>query len=203
MKVISMNDTLRQLLIMERTKKGWNKSKLSMEIGKANNFISLIESGTIKSIKKEDFKSIWIALLNLSQEEAEDYIIELINSESQIESNTEDSNKDGEIVYYDEENNDNNLKSFKKITDNIQFKFDKAFKNNSQYAFASVGNFMENIQFDIGFTLALIRIPFYLLKGTDKSVRQELFNDISDVVKKYLDKYVVKDSSEEKNNNEI
>lgn len=190
---LKVTKEIKQLIIEERNNKNITGIELSRAMKKSDAWISSLENGRTKTIILKDLIRIIKTLLDCSEEEAEEYLKNKLNKLSEEKETTE---KNSEIVYYDKENNDNNQKSFKKITDNIQLKFNRAFENNSEYAFASAGEFMDNLQFDIGFTLALIRIPFYLLKDTDTSVRQELFDDINEVVKKYLDKYVVKEDDE-------
>jgi len=64
--------------------------------------------------------------------------------------------------------------------------FNLVFEDNPEYAFNSLGKFMENLTFDTGLMIALIGMPFKKLENTDIKVRKKMFKEMSGIVKKYI-----------------
>ncbi|NPV51867.1 MAG: hypothetical protein HPY60_11840 [Candidatus Methanofastidiosum sp.] len=196
---IELNNYIREQIKMERKKKKINGVKFSKEVlGLSGGYISHLEKGVIKKIERLDLEKIFSNILEISGEELEKYINELIeeskHSDESIEqtkiiNETVEPIKDDSIVYYDKNNKALTKASFKKIIDNITFKFNKSYKKNPEYAFKSLGEFTNNLSFDSGLMLALIGMPFYILKDTDFDIRQKFFDEIGDILIKYIEIY--------------
>ena len=202
-KSIPLNDKLLEKIKIERVKKGWNKTELSSKVNKANNYISLIENGTIQNIKIEDLKKLLNIFYGFNNEQSEEFILNLskddgsVKPQDDLENQIDSDKQKKEIIYYDEEDQSISRINFDKLLDSITKGFNLVYDDNPKFAFSCTGEFMRNLHFDIGFMLALIRIPFYELKETDKEVRQKLYNEISDIVKKSIDEFVQKEESPE------
>ena len=168
----------------DRQKIGKSGIELSAEIGKSEGWLSLLENGRIQNITSKDLMNIFKFLHSFTDEEAEQYIEDFMNE-------TKDSLKKKVAIYrYDEENKSSTEDGYKKMIEHIITVFDIIYDKNPEYAFDSIGQFMENLQFDTGFTLALNKIPFDIFEDTDHKIRQQLFDEIGEVVKKYAKKYV-------------
>jgi len=197
---IKLTMGIRKKIKEERIKKGLSSIELSKKyLGKSNSYISHIEHEVTKKIKKDDLIKIFKIILGIDDKETiEKYINELI-SDPII------SEKEVIIYRYDEDNKSSTKESFKDMLGKITDIFNIIYDNNPEYAFDCVGQYMENLQFDTGFTLALNKIPFNeILKNSDHEIRQQLFNKIGDAIKKHLIEYGKKNnnSSEDESTDE-
>ncbi len=192
MKSINITPALIELIKTARTKKGLSGVKLSKALGKkSNNFIALVEGHRIDKIKYDDLKKLLQILFDLDDDQVDHHINSLI-AETERDQETP-------IIFYNKKDQSRTLENFKKMRDFITEGFDIAYKENPRYAFESVGELSKNMNFDLGFMLAFISIPFYLLEKTEPEIRQELYDDINVVFEKYIKEYGSKKESSEEN----
>lgn len=188
---IKLTMEIRKKIKEERIKKGLSSIELSKKyLGKSNSYISHIEHEVTKKIKKDDLIKIFQIILGIDDRETiEKYI-------NKIMSDPISSEKEVIIYRYDEDNKSSTKESFKDMLGKIANIFNIVYENDPKYAFDVVGQYMENLQFDTGFTLALNRIPFNeILKDTDHKIRQQLFDEIGDAIKKHLIEYGTKNNN--------
>jgi len=195
---MKVNQSIRKLISDERIKANKSGTELSGAIGKSDAWISLLENGRIKTINLQDFVNIIITLLDCTKEEAEKYIeTELERRNQELQKNS--TQKKVNLYSMNEENIIDETK-FKKVTDNLMEGFEIAFENEPEYTFKNLIILLRNLHADMGFTLGTLGIPFYMLENVDDEVKKQLFKDIGDVVKKYLDEYAEKVDDSEDNN---
>jgi len=180
---IRINKYITSIILEDRQKANKSGVELSKEIGKSESWCSLLENGRMKSVSSKDLINIFKILHSFTDQEAEQYIEDFLNEFQKI------TQQKVAIYRYDEKNEFLLEENFTDILETIIGLFNSIYDNNSKYAFECLNQFMKNLQFDIGFILALNKIPFNILKDTDHETRKELFDEISNVVKNYFEKY--------------
>lgn len=68
---------------------------------------------------------------------------------------------------------------------NITFTF---FKKNPIYALSKINGFRENLYTDPAYTIALLDLPFYKLKDSDRDNKKKLMVEIDQLISKYSEK---------------
>ncbi len=191
-KKIKVSPEIKKLIIKERNNKNLSGIELSKAMGKSDAWISSLENGRTKTITSTDLIAIIKLLLNISEEDADIYIqqeLEKLRKEKE----------EKKVDQYTIEKNFVNKTEFNKITKNIIEGFDLAFENVPEYTFKSIAALRKNLHSDIGFTLGFLSIPLYLFEDIDTELKQKLFNEIGDIINKYIDEYLPKEESSEEN----
>ncbi|MDF1496314.1 helix-turn-helix domain-containing protein [Caproiciproducens sp. CPB-2] len=200
-----LTSRLSHLLQEVRNKKGISASKLSKDIGNSVSYISALENGNIKSMKESDFINIVKILYDINNDdEAKQKIQNLIaNSEddSDVSSisdleNEEDSNIPSQenIKTYKTIDTIDNQKEFKRLIKIMNSGFTEVFKHDSKFAERELKSFIRSMRFDLGFMMAIIGIPFFTLSKLNHDERQNLYDEVSDVFKKYYE--MIKDETD-------
>lgn len=195
---IVLDDAIRQRIRDIRKSQKIQSVKFSKEVlGKSSAYLSHIENGKINRIPEQDLYRIFNKLLGIEGEELHNYIsVMLADSEAvdDLSVDTDNIDEDAEpseksIVFYDRNNKSFTETGFNKILENIEYIFNQAFKKNPEYTFKSAGELMRNMHSDLGFMLGLMSAPIHLLDKLDLDTKQNLFDEIAEVIKKYLDEY--------------
>lgn len=180
---IMINKIIINKIQQDRSIIGKSGSQLSTDIGKSEGWISLLENERMKTISSKDLIHIFKILKSLNDEEAEKYVLDFLNEAK------ESIKQDKTIVYYDENDKLQTEENFKIITNQILDFFNIVFNDNKEYAFHTLGRFMENLQSDLGFMFGIISIPFNELEDVDIKVKKKLYAEMGNVVKKYIKEY--------------
>jgi len=178
---IRVNKYLINKIQEERHKFKKSGADISKNIGKSDGWISLLENERISNITSKDLINIFKYLNSLTEEEAEKYVENFLTERRQL------TKKQG-IVFYDENDESFTEEGFNQIVNNITSIFRYAFKEKSEFTYKCLNQFIENLEFDIGFILGLNKISFYNLEETNQETRQDLFNEINDIFIKYKEK---------------
>ncbi|WP_019850653.1 helix-turn-helix transcriptional regulator [Desulfitobacterium sp. PCE1] len=195
MNELAITDHIRNVIKNERKKNKIIGTKLGKEIGKSESYISHIENGNIKTIDYEDLKAIFQYILKIDQQQLSDYLEELISNsvksdfkKTPLHSSLKEARPNSlEYNIYDSAIME---EDFKKILDKIIEGFIVVYQGQQDYTYSSLHSFLKNLRdFDFGFMLGIIRLPFYEMKKLDLSSKQLLFNEISDFVEEYLKEY--------------
>lgn len=176
--------------ITELRKPKGNASEVAEKIGKSTGWLSMLENCKLSTVNSKDLINVFAYLLSISNQEAEEYIENFLQEQKQ------QFKKQEGIIFYDEDDEEYTQEGFKKITDNILHIFNHVFTEEPKFAFFSIGDFMQNLQSDVGFILALNRISFHKLENTDVKIKKQLFKEINEVAKKYIAEYGEKENEE-------
>lgn len=203
---IILNKYIRDRIRRERKTRKINGVIFSKEkLDKSGSYISHLENGIINKIEREDLEKIFRNILNIAEDELEEYIDNLLK-ESEESSNTIGTDSEEPLqeastskkirLYYDKNNMTETEASFKKIVSNLSNAFNNIFEEEPEFIFHSLARFLENLQLDAGLTLILNRFPLKKLKDTDHEIRQQLLDEVTDVFNKYFEEYAKKEDDE-------
>ncbi len=193
---IQTTNTLRQEISKQRINKNITLSELANSINKTVSYLSAIEKGRVKSISSKDLIIIIKQLFDLSDNESESKIenllsepINKINSASSEEfrhKSLESKNLEGSLIFdYDIVEDSKNDEEFNKLFDSFKKGLLLVFDKNSDLAVTSLKRLVASMHFDLGFMMAIMRIPFFALNNLSHQERQKFLNEISESFKKY------------------
>lgn len=193
---VKLSDHIRNTIRTERVKHKKTGKEICDALGKHPSFISHIENDVVKTVELKDLRTIFRYILEIDNDELDNYIKSLLVLDDKTSVNIDNvsdhgSNKQSEndIVFYDKNNRTFTETGFYKILENIEYIFNQAFEKNQEYTFKSAGELMRNMHSDLGFMLGLMSAPIHLLDKLDLDTKQKLFDEIAEVIKKYLHKY--------------
>lgn len=200
---IEVSDELRSLIKKQRERKNLKANEISSNyLGKkSSGFLSAIENGHAKYLKKEDLVTIFKVLYDFSDDEAE------LKTENMLSSiaHTPQKNVDEDILTDEIDISDDmdilentpltNYKTidgnkseeeFQKILKSLNKGLSVIFNNDSKKAITSLKVFLASMHFDLGFMVAIMKIPFFMLKNLNHNERQEFLNEIAESFNKYM-----------------
>lgn len=179
--------------------------QLSLAIGKNRAWMSQIESGRLKTIRREDIISLYKYLFDLNDEDAEkkaenDFSINLDMSDDLVLITS--NYKDEEF----EKEKENNLSiSFKRVIGLIHQNCIKIFNNLSieqQKDFInSLGILEHSIRKNHEDSMKLISVPLFLLSTIDYQDKKDILDDIDNITEKcrrYIGQLKIKQYYDEK-----
>lgn len=173
-----------------RKEKGLKSAILAKDIGKSSGWVSLLENGKLNTVLSKDLIDLFAYLLSVSNDEAEQYIEDLVNKDP--ENTNENLNNDGGENYQVKEYSISiNDSEYNKLLKDIQKGFKIIFENtkNKENVFRNIKRFRNNMHFDLSFMVALVGIPFFVLKKVPFKERESLLNEIAELFSKYAEKY--------------
>lgn len=180
---IEMTDVIRNKIKSGRKKRRINSVILSKEIGKSEAYISHLENGKIKKVNLYDLKRIIEIVLEIKDAELDRYVNDLIF----VSSDNTIINEDSVNLY----------KRFSKISTEENFKIgiekiNKIFSQMNKednYVYTCISSFLVNLDFDSGFMISLLSLPFHTLKEfTNTSDRESFLFDVLELINKYKNK---------------
>lgn len=181
---IILNEHIRSAIKEERKKRKIKGVELSVILGKSPGYISHIEKGVIKKIEREELGKLLAKILNIEGEEVENYINNLLQMQNDDDENFDDDI--GQLSLFDFDLHDRYFRIMQTINDNLTQTYRKV--NNQEDMLKLLTNFNFNLtSMGASFMLSLIGLPFYEIGNLSNEAKKQMFNEILDVFKKYLD----------------
>lgn len=180
---IILTENIRNTIKSERKKRKIPGIKLSEELGKSPGYVSHIEKGVIKKIKYEELEKLLKRILNIEGDELKNYIDNLLQIKDDEQ---EDDDYIGQLSLFDFDLHDRYYRIMRTINDNLTQIYRKV--NNQEDMLKLLTNFNFNLtSMGANFMLSLIGLPFYEIGNLSLEAKKQMFNEILDVFKKYLD----------------
>lgn len=204
-KKVEITNNLCTIIYNKRTDVNISGKELSKKLGRSISYISLLENGRIKYLKRNEIIKIFQILYKIDEETAEQNIekILLISSKENNTSIPNDNNVDADIdttiadKTIDKPFQADNVKDYSilgnsrsnemvtKCFRNIESGFEVAYDKWPEKTISILRNLVASMHFDLGFMLAIFSTPFFALEGLSHDERQQFLNEVSDIFKKY------------------
>ncbi len=189
---IVITQKLRDFIIKEREKKGFSATKLASEMKRPQSWLAQIENGRTQTIKSKDLVSIFSTMLNVSMEQADEYLFDNIDefTDSLVNSNEEFISKQKimnikQYLNFTDTETENEYKKQKKFIVNTLNEFYNIFPEDTVKILRT---FCANLNFNFSFMMGIISIPFAVLKDADEIYCKELYEKISELFLEYANK---------------
>jgi len=180
---IMLTEHIRNIIKNERKKHKITGIKLSEKLGKSPGYISHIEKGVIKKIERQELENLFKKILNIEGDELKNYINNLLQMQDDEQ---DDDDYIGQLSLFDFDLHDRYYRIMQTINDNLTQIYRKV--NNQEDMLKLLTNFNFNLtSMGASFMLSLIGLPFYEIGNLSNEAKKQMFNEILDVFKKYLD----------------
>ena len=180
---IMLTEHIRNTIKSERKNRKISGIDLSEKLGKSPGYISHIEKGVIKKIERKDLENLFKHILNIEGYELENYINNLLQMQDDEQ---DDDDYIGQLSLFDFDLHDRYYRIMQTINDNLTQIYRKV--NNQEDMLKLLTNFNFNLtSMGASFMLSLIGLPFYEIGNLSNEAKKQMFNEILDVFKKYLD----------------
>ncbi len=188
---IPVTNSIKELIISEREKINLSATQLAKNMERPQSWIAQIENGRTKTIKQEDLVFIFASILNLSNEEADIFLMDKLGV---IESIEENSNA---VI------DKHKLKQVQKFTKFIDRKTETEFKQQKKFIISAFNDFYEempdeavkilrtycsSIKYNFPFILGIMAIPFAVFSDLKDDVAREFHEELSNLFLKYANK---------------
>jgi len=178
-----LTEHIRNTIKSERKNRKISGIDLSEKLGKSPGYISHIEKGVIKKIERKDLENLFKHILNIEGYELENYINNLLQMQDDEQ---DDDDYIGQLSLFDFDLHDRYYRIMQTINDNLTQIYRKV--NNQEDMLKLLTNFNFNLtSMGASFMLSLIGLPFYEIGNLSNEAKKQMFNEILDVFKKYLD----------------
>ncbi|KXL53402.1 hypothetical protein CLNEO_13730 [Anaerotignum neopropionicum] len=195
-KRIKITDEIKSLIISERQKKDLSATQLAKKMERPQSWIAQIENGRTKSIKQSDLVLVFSKILDLTMEEADNFISNTF--EEDLNSlYTDDS---GQMSFLDKKDIKKDINKYAKFTTSenkeefqtqkryILSAFNSMYNQIPEEAVKILRTLCRNIDFNLPFMTGIMSIPFFILKDLDEDITHELYEEISNLFLKYANK---------------
>lgn len=203
---IEITDKLRSIIQKRRHDLRISTKDLSMKhLGRSASYISALENGRLKSLRKNELLKIFEVLFNLDENSAAKKIESILaaneNIDIKLSSNASNKNfSQDNIKKYQTVENHTDDKTLDGLMENMKEGFKTIQKVDPEFTISTLKRLVTSMHFDLGFMMALFHIPFFALEGLSHDERQQFLNDLSDIFKKYA--VISKEHSDQQKENE-
>ena len=197
---IKLSDNIVDEIKSARTARRIPAATLSKTINRDDSYISSLELKRLRTISSADLVMIFCALHDISEQSAIEKVESLIGIERKTELYTTSSMQGAQLV--DEKNADTvseptaeyfygvssdfaEPELISDMLDTIKAHILEFYKKNPKDTVYVLQSFIKTMQFDIGFTMEILGIPFFALKGASIEKRKEVLCELIDVLKKH------------------
>ena len=192
---IEITEEIRTIIKNKREEKKIPARDLSMKyLGKSQGYISSLENGRVKFLKRNDIIKIFEILYNINEELASTKIINIVNSSKKSDINL---SKDVNFEKTLKPLNDSNIQSYETIedpinqetggnlVDNLKLGFETVYKKRPDFTISTLKRFVVSFHFDLAFMMVILRTPYFALEELNHDERQSFLNEFSEIFKKY------------------
>lgn len=196
-KKVEITNNLCTIIYNKRTDVNISGKELSKKLGRSISYISLLENGRIKYLKRNEIIKIFQILYKIDEETAEQNIEKILlisskdnNVDADIDTTIADKTIDkpfqaDNVKDYSILGNSRSNKMVTKCFRNIESGFEVEYDKWPEKTISILRNLVASMHFDLGFMLAIFSTPFFALEGLSHDERQQFLNEVSDIFKKY------------------
>ncbi|KAF5066184.1 hypothetical protein DSECCO2_266360 [anaerobic digester metagenome] len=185
---ITLDKNIRELIQNERKKRNISSTVLAKAMNRPQSWISQIENGKVKTIKQIDLHKLFSLILNVSLSEAEDYILNNLNSNNSDDEDLMISKNhqlsflfpDSEIkecTYYEEETK----KILREINSGLKFATNQM--ENKEVSLKMLQRIQKNMMSNLGYIFSIYALPWYIMLENHPEKAKEIFNTIYKMLK--------------------
>lgn len=187
---IQITVDIRNEMQNQRINKGLSLEQLAKPIGKTVSYMSAVENGRIKSMFSKDLIKVFGILFNINEEESKKRILSFqANQLNKDNSKTRTSDilvdVPDKIDTYSTMKSTFNVAKIDSLTDTINEILKKIQKKEPKLVEEILENTPQNLQFDIGFMLAIWQFPFFLLEKAGHQEKEEFLIKLANLLKEH------------------
>lgn len=190
---IVVTDKLKKVIIGEREKLNISATKLAAMMDRPQSWIAQIENGRTKTIKQGDLVLLIATVLDINQEEADEYLMKLFGDivpNTNILDSTEVARNKRERFSKFSFVDDKTDKEFRNLKKYIISAFNAAYESEPEETVKQLTAFCSNIKFHLPFMLAVMSVPFSVMENVKNSDEEtgELYQKIVELFISYANK---------------
>lgn len=204
---IQITVDIRNEIQNQRINKGLSLEQLAKPIGKTVSYMSAVENGRIKSMSSKDLIRVFEILFSIDEEESKQRILsfETFNNGKPNIDNSESQSSETIIEVPDKINTYSTIKRtfdatrIDSLTETINAILKKVQKNEPQLIEEILTTTPHNLQFDVGFMLAIWQFPFFLLEELDYQEKQKFLVKLANLLNEHTSANISLLSKKEQN----
>ena len=206
---IRITDSIRNLIISKRREKKLTGIELSKAIDQTTSYISALENSRIKNVPSTTLIKIFSILLNIDTAKAESQIEDLISNRIRFETPSNSAEnitnnvlKKSSITHYKTFEDNTSNAEIDDLTNLLKKMFYFLSDADSKEANILLKVLPRNMEFDLGFMVAIWQAPFFGFKPLSHEERQNFLLEFAELFKKYAMIAKSKNFNDNKNESE-
>ena len=199
---IRITDSIRNLIISKRREKKLTGIELSNAINQTTSYISALENSRIKNVPSATLVKIFSILFDIDTVKAESQIEDLISNRIRFETPTNSTDnitnnilKKSSITHYKTFEDNTNNAEIDDLVNLLKKMFYFLSDADSKEADILLKVLPRNMEFDLGFMVAIWQAPFFGFKPLSHEARQNFLLEFAELFKKYA--LIAKSKSED------